>query len=114
MSRITTHVLDTSRGVPAVGVRVSLEHHGSREDWRRVADGVTDAGGRLRTLLPESAEPAPGLYRLTFETGAYFASHGVRTFFPHVCVTFEILEPGEHFHVPLLLSPFGYTTYRGS
>ena len=114
MSAITTHVLDTARGRPADGVRVSLEQIDSTDHWRAVGHGVTDSNGRLKTLMPESTEPVPGMYRLLFDTQAYFAQHGIRSFFPLVTVTFEVSNAAEHYHVPLLLSPFGYTTYRGS
>jgi 5-hydroxyisourate hydrolase len=114
MSAITTHVLDTARGCPAAGVRVTLEQVDAKEQWQVVGRGATDGNGRLRTLLAEAVEPVPGLYRLTFDTRAYFDSCGVRTFFPHIAVTFEVMESEAHYHVPLLLSPFGYSTYRGS
>ena len=114
MSAITTHVLDTSRGCPAAGVRVALEQVDINEQWQVVGHGVTDGDGRLRTLLAESAEPLPGVYRLVFDTGAYFEAHGTRGFFPRVVVTFEVSGERGHYHVPLLLSPFGYSTYRGS
>ena len=113
MAAITTHVLDTSRGCPAAGVRVALEQVNVDEQWRIVGDGVTDGNGRLNTLLPASTDLAPGVYRLLFDTRAYFQEHGVRAFFPHVIVTFEISDTSRHYHVPLLLSPFGYSTYRG-
>jgi 5-hydroxyisourate hydrolase len=113
MSRITTHVLDTSRGQPASGVRVTLDiRHG--DDWRHLAAGETDADGRARTLLPDEAVLEPGVYRLTFETAAYFAAQRVPTFYPHVIVVMQIEAGLAHYHVPLLVSPFGYTTYRGS
>jgi 5-hydroxyisourate hydrolase len=114
MSAITTHVLDTARGCPAAGVRVALEQLDRAEQWRVVGHGTTDGNGRLGTLLGESIAPAPGLYRLLFDTRAYFEEHRVRTFFPHVLITFEVSETDAHYHVPLLLSPFGYSTYRGS
>jgi 5-hydroxyisourate hydrolase len=114
LSGITTHVLDTARGCPASGVRVVLEQIDVGESWRVVGRGVTDGNGRLRTLLPESADLAPGTYRLFFDTAEYFQAQGVRAFFPHVVVTFEVSEANGHYHVPLLLSPFGYSTYRGS
>ena len=107
MAGITTHVLDTAKGKPAAGIAVTLEvREGDR--WTRVADGVTDADGRLRTLTG-SHEVRRGTYRLTFRTGAYS-----RGFFPEVVIVFSVDDPSEHFHVPLLLSPFGYSTYRGS
>jgi 5-hydroxyisourate hydrolase len=111
---ITTHILDTSRGRPAPGVHVVLERREPDGSWMRVGDGHTDADGRLRGLMPEGAAAAPGVYRLTFDTGRYFAAREVRAFYPSVTVTFEVAEDGGHYHVPLLLSPFGYSTYRGS
>jgi 5-hydroxyisourate hydrolase len=108
---ITTHVLDTSAGVPAGGVPVSLEARRD-EDWQPVGSGVTDANGRLDGLSPDDA--APGTYRIRFDTAAYFVARGVRGFYPEVTVVFEVTGAGEHHHVPLLLSPFGYSTYRGS
>ena len=114
MSAITTHVLDTARGCPAAGVRIALEQIDADERWQVMGHGVTDGDGRLRTLLPDGADAAPGVYRLVFDTRAYFESSGVRTFFPRVMVTFEVSEPAGHYHVPLLLSPYGYSTYRGS
>ena len=114
MPAITTHVLDLSRGYPAAGVRVALEQGSANEQWRRVGDGVTDGNGRLSTLLPASSELAPGIYRLSFETGAYFQEQGLPTFFPHVVVMFVVSDTSRHYHVPILVSPFGYSTYRGS
>lgn len=114
MPAITTHVLDTTRGCPAAGVRVALERESADEQWRKVGHGVTDGNGRLNTLLPASSELGPGVYRLRFDTRTYFQEHGVRAFFPHVIVTFEVAETSGHYHVPLLLSPFAYSTYRGS
>ena len=112
MSGITTHVLDTSRGRPVAGLAVALEQMDPSGAWRLVATGRTDAEGRLRTLLTE--DPLPGTYRLTFETRAYFDAQGTTVFYPHVVVTFEVAEDESHYHVPLLLGPFGYTTYRGT
>jgi hydroxyisourate hydrolase len=111
VTAITTHVLDTSAGVPASGVPVSLEARRGG-DWQPVGNGVTDDDGRLVGLSPGDA--APGTYRIRFDTAAYFAARGVRGFYPEVTVVFEVSSAGEHHHVPLLLSPFGYSTYRGS
>jgi 5-hydroxyisourate hydrolase len=110
---ITTHILDLSSGKPAAGVRVVLA---SIEDGRRikVGAGVTDPDGRLRELVPKSAKLEAGTFELTFETGAYFTSHRVQPFHPRVTVVVEITDPEQDYHVPLLISPFGYTTYRGS
>lgn len=111
MSTITTHVLDTSRGCPAVGVPVMLER-AVDSSWQAVGRGISDADGRVSDLL--SSGPEAGRYRLTFDTGAYFGSVGVAGFYPEVAVTFVVAPGDEHYHVPLLLSPFGYSTYRGS
>jgi 5-hydroxyisourate hydrolase len=111
---VTTHILDTSRGRPATGVHVVLEQRRPDGGWTRVGEGHTDDDGRLRTLTAEGAQVAPGLYRLTFGTGQYFEARQVRAFYPTISVTFEVLDNGGYYHVPLLLSPFGYCTYRGS
>jgi 5-hydroxyisourate hydrolase len=113
MSAITTHVLDTSIGKPAAGVSVTLEAHGSA-GWKTLATAVTNADGRIRDFLPEGAALATGTYRLRFETAAYFRARGVESFYPHVEVAFIVKDAAQHVHVPLLLSPFGYSTYRGS
>ena len=113
MSAITTHVLDTAQGRPAAGVSVELEQLEAADSWRNLGRVVTDAAGRLRTLLPPGTRPAPGTYRLVFATGAYFAASEADGFFPTVIVIFKIADQ-PHYHVPLLLSPFGYSTYRGT
>jgi 5-hydroxyisourate hydrolase len=108
---ISTHVLDTSAGVPAGGIPVSLEIR--RVDaWEPVGSGVTDDDGRLGDLTPEGVDE--GTYRIRFDTAAYFAARGVRGFYPEVSVVFDVTDAGTHHHVPLLLSPFAYSTYRGS
>ena len=114
MSRITTHILDVSRGRPAAGVAVTLEAQTEAGDWRTLGRGRTDADGRLKSLTGEGASLNEGVYRLTFATGDYFASLGVETFYPHAVVVFRVRDAAEHYHVPLLVSPFGYSTYRGS
>jgi 5-hydroxyisourate hydrolase len=114
MSAITTHVLDTSRGRPAAGVPVELEIREGSGGWRRVGRGVTDADGRLRTLMPSGEPPVAGVYRLVFDVEKHFLGAGVATFFPRVTVEFTVAAGEAHYHVPLLLSPFGYTTYRGT
>lgn len=110
---ITTHVLDTALGCPAAGVPVALEVQ-SGSIWTSLGRGNTDADGRLRTLLAADQRPAPGTYRITFDTGAYFAATGRSGFFPAVHITFIVASSDQHYHVPLLLSPFAYSTYRGS
>lgn len=113
MSPITTHVLDTSLGRPAPGVSVTLEIQ-SAGQWRELAQRLTNADGRVDDLVSEASVVERGAYRLSFETGVYFKAQGVLSFHPRVLVEFEIRDPAQHHHVPLLLSPFGYTTYRGS
>jgi 5-hydroxyisourate hydrolase len=110
---ITTHVLDTAKGRPAAGVTVILEMR-LASDWSPIARGTTNEDGRLAGLT-EGRAMTPGTYRLTFDTGAYHRDQGITTpFFSEVKVTFNVRDTDGHFHVPLLLSPFGYTTYRGS
>lgn len=109
MSRITTHVLDTAQGRPAKGVPIVLEKR-EGEGFRELGRGVTDDDGRLKTLLPEGTALEAATYRLTFDVSAYEKDG----FFPSVAITFAVRDPAQHHHVPLLLSPFGYSTYRGS
>ena len=109
---ITTHVLDTAHGRPAHGVAIELERE-DRGVWHLIGAGVTDADGRLRTLTPEGPVHAAN-YRIRFQTGLYFNACGVTGFFPVVEIHFKINDGSEHYHVPLLLSPYGYSTYRGS
>lgn len=113
MSSVSTHVLDLVRGGPAVGVAIRLERFGATGDWTAVASAVTDTDGRCRDLVPPGAG-GPGIWRITFDTGAFFASQGVTGFYPHVPIVFEIAAGEAHYHVPLLLGPYGYSTYRGS
>ena len=110
---ISTHVLDTSTGRPASGVRVTLEHRVG-QSWKSVGAATTDGDGRVKELLPAAATLERGFYRLHFETGAYFEARGASAFHPAVTIEVEVREPAEHHHVPLLVTPFGYTTYRGS
>ncbi|MDX6269674.1 MAG: 5-hydroxyisourate hydrolase [Acidobacteriota bacterium] len=113
MSAITTHILDTSRGRPAAGVRVTLEVRGY-ETWEMLGQGTTDADGRLRDLLPAGFDLREGAYRLTFHTADYFVAQGGESFYPEVVIIFIVSDAAAHYHVPLLVSPFGYSTYRGS
>lgn len=112
MMSLSTHVLDTAQGRPAAGMRVRLDRRDG-DRWAAVADGRTDADGRLRDWLPDG-EPVAGSYRLVFDTGEYFAQRSAPVFYPEVTVTFRIGDAAEHYHVPLLLAPYGYSTYRGS
>ena len=112
MSAITSHVLDTSLGQPAAAVSVSLA---ILEDgaFVELGRGLTDADGRIKQLLGERAL-TPGLYRLRFETGAHYRAVGQAAFYERVEIQFHVTDVTQHYHVPLLLSPFGYSTYRGS
>lgn len=110
---LSTHVLDTVSGRPAAGVVVRLESRDPYGAWQPAGEGHTGTDGRLRDWLP-AGEPAAGRHRLVFEVAAHFAAGGVRAFFPEVSVEFDVAEAGEHLHVPLLISPFAYSTYRGS
>jgi 5-hydroxyisourate hydrolase len=112
-SPITTHVLDTSLGRPAAGVPARLERLLEGGASEELARGVTNDDGRIADLLPPGSLVS-GTYRLRFELAPYFAADGRASFYPHVEITFDVREPSEHYHVPLLLSPFGYSTYRGS
>ncbi len=110
---ITTHVLDTSRGGPAVGVTVILELRQASE-WSPIGRGTTGEDGRL-TALSADTPLVPGTYRMTFDTGDYQRERGMATpFFPEVTVTFSVRDAAAHYHVPLLLSPYGYSTYQGT
>ena len=111
MSQLTTHVLDTSSGQPAQGVAVILEQSQSGH-WNRLSEGFTNQDGRI-TRLPDTVVLTPGVYRLIFDTASYFSRNGIRSFYPKVTVEFEVTDDS-HYHVPLLLSPYGYSTYRGS
>jgi 5-hydroxyisourate hydrolase len=111
MSKITTHVLDIARGKPAAGIFVKLERK-SGASYQEFGSGRTDHDGRLRTLAPDDI--AAGIYRITFDTRSYFDALGIEAFYPEASVVFEIRDPAQHHHVPLLLSPYGYSTYRGS
>lgn len=108
---ISTHILDTTRGRPASGVRVTLEG-ADGAGWKAIGEGTTDADGRVKGLMVES--PEPGTYRITFFVAPYFEAQGVAAFYPEVSITFLVAAGGQHFHVPLLLNPFGFSTYRGS
>ncbi len=110
-NHISTHVLDLASGAPAAGVGVTLER-AEGEQWTAQGRATTDADGRVRDAFAPLT--AAGRYRLTFATGAYFAARGAASFHPQVVVVFEVRDAGQHHHVPLLLSPFGYSTYRGS
>jgi 5-hydroxyisourate hydrolase len=113
MSGLSTHVLDTALGRPAAGVPLCLEVE-EGGSWRELARAATNADGRAAQLLPAGTPLAAATYRLTFDTARYLAARGGEGFYPHVTVVFTVRDAGQHHHVPLLLSPYGYSTYRGS
>jgi 5-hydroxyisourate hydrolase len=110
-SRVTTHVLDATSGRPAADVAVRLERQVG-DSWQSVASGSTDTDGRIATFGPADLEL--GVYRVTFAVAAYFAARDQPTFYPEVAIMFTLDDEDAHYHVPLLLSPYAYTTYRGS
>jgi 5-hydroxyisourate hydrolase len=112
MSPITTHVLDLAQGRPAAGVAVTLERARASGEWTELGRTTTDTNGRTGDLAGARVEA--GIHRLVFATGAYFAAHRIASFHPSVTVTFEVADASQHHHVPLLVAPFGYSTYRGS
>ena len=114
MSTISTHILDTSRGRPAGEVSVALEVLNAGEGWSRLAEAATDVDGRIKEFVLSDSNLKPGTYRLVFAVAKYFESLNQQSFYPEVVVTFLIDAAAEHYHVPLLISPFGYSTYRGS
>jgi len=114
VSAITSHVLDPPRGAPARGMAITLEIYMVERGWVKLGEKVTDMDGRVGDFVKPGAALDPGHYRLIFEAGEYFRALGERSFYPGVTVTFEVRDPAQHYHVPLLLSPFGYSTYRGS
>ena len=113
MSPITTHILDTAKGRPATAVRVTLEAADNAAGWSSIGSGQTDEDGRCKTLM-NTGDLSAGIYRITFDTGGYYADLGEDTFYPEVRIAFEVKDASQHYHVPLLLNPFGYSTYRGS
>ena len=112
MSQLTTHILDTTKGKPAQGVRISL-HQQHEEDWKEIGLGTTDNDGRVMDMLKKDALLSLGIYKMRFETGEYFDKQGIQSFYPFVEIIFNITAQ-EHYHIPLLISPHGYSTYRGS
>ncbi len=112
MSQLTTHILDTTKGKPASGVEIIL-YKKENHEWKEIAKGVTNNDGRIPDLLEKNIVLVFGNYKIKFETADYFKKQSVQTFYPYVEIIFEI-NSSDHYHVPLLLNPFGYSTYRGS
>ncbi|MGR9580132.1 hydroxyisourate hydrolase [Pandoraea commovens] len=110
---ISVHILDQQTGKPPVGVAVVLERmHG--ESWQKIASGETDAHGRIKSLFPKGERFTKGEYRVIFKTGEYFGKMKQDTFFPEIPVLFRVVDATQHYHIPLLLSQYGYSTYRGN
>jgi 5-hydroxyisourate hydrolase len=114
MMRISTHILDLTQGKPAPDVAVRLERQEGSGSWRVLFSARTDQDGRCAQLLPETEKLIPGLYRLAFDTAGYYAAAKSITLYPTVEITFQVRDGETQFHIPLLLSPNGYTTYRGT
>jgi 5-hydroxyisourate hydrolase len=112
MSQLTTHILDTTRGKPAAGVHVIL-YRQKKEDWIDIAKGITNQDGRIADLLQKNKSMEFGTYKLRFETLSYFTKQSIQSFYPFIEIIFHVTTT-EHYHVPLLLNPYGYSTYRGS
>ena len=112
MSQVTTHILDTTRGLPAAGVERRM-YEKTGVEWIEIASGMTDHDGRVRDLLKHGVLLPLGTYKMKFATKEYFKIHGMDVFYPCVEIIFDIRSE-EHYHIPLLLNPFGYSTYRGS
>jgi 5-hydroxyisourate hydrolase len=109
---VSTHVLDATRGLPAAGVAITIESQ-QGDGWTPLAQRITDEDGRVGDLV-SALELAPGPYRITFAVEDYFAGLGIESFYPSISITFRVVDPRRHYHVPILLSPFAYSTYRGS
>jgi 5-hydroxyisourate hydrolase len=114
MSTISTHILDIARGAPASGVAVSLAMQNTDESWTELSHAWTDTDGRVKPFFLVGEPIERGAYRLIFDTEAYFSSLNIECFYPQVTVVFRIDDGAQHYHIPLLLSPYGYSTYRGS
>jgi len=111
---VSTHVLDTTTGRPAAGISVVLARRSADAGWEELGRHTTDEAGRTSALLDPGVALMPGTYRLTLETREYFSTHGVACFYPAIVVVFAVDRPDEHFHLPVLLNPYGFSTYRGS
>ena len=114
MSTISTHILDTARGKPANGVAVYLESQKTDETWEQLTHAWTDEEGRVKPFFLLEAPLKGGTYRLVFDTESYFSALDSNCFYPQVCVVFNIGDDPQHYHIPLLISPYGYSTYRGT
>lgn len=110
---LSVHILDLQTGTPTAGVTVTLEQK-TGNDWRQLASGVTNAQGRIAEMYPADKAMEQGDYRIVFKTGEHYARLKQETFFPEIPVQFHVEKTDQHYHIPLLLSPFGFSTYRGN
>lgn len=110
---LSVHVLNLETGVPSAGVQVTLEQQVD-EGWKPLAQGTTNEQGRIPALFPKGVPFHKGEYRVVFKTGDYYRHQGRDSFFPEIPVVFDVTQPTQHYHIPLLLSPYGFSTYRGS
>ncbi len=113
MSQITTHVLDTTRGLPAQNIPITLFSK-TESGWEKLGGGLTNVDGRIAGLLSDHIKLSAGIYRMHFETESYFKSNNEMGFYPYVDIVFKLDASGSHYHIPLLLTAYGYSTYRGS
>ena len=113
MKSISTQVLDTAHGKPIPNLPVTLELHSGKGQWKELATAMTNGDGKISPLLPKGTPLETGRYRITFATSSFFESQGVRGFYPYISIVFEITETAENYHLPLFLSPYGFSTHRG-
>lgn len=111
--QLSSHILDITTGKPASNVKISLSKKGNNDTWVILEEKNTDSNGRINDFLEQDGKDNTGIYRLTFHTSPYFGSLGLKSFYPYIEVVFELVDD-EHYHVPITLSPFGYSTYKGS
>jgi 5-hydroxyisourate hydrolase len=114
MATISTHILDLARGAPAGGVAVALAVQNTDESWADLSHAWTDEDGRVKPFFLVGEPVSSGTYRLVFDTESYFSALDINCFFPQVTIVFKVDDAAQHYHVPLLISPYGYSTYRGS
>lgn len=113
MSRVSTHILDQIHGIPASGIKVTLSEW-QNGSWQQISEGVTNPDGRIGSLLKSDLKLQKNMYQILFDTSAYFAKYDLRQFYKIIPIHFYVDDPNANYHIPLLLSPYSYTTYRGS